>query len=101
MKKVIIYSPTQNLMQSGRAGSSIWKLVFIKKVDNKSESLMGWVSSFETQSEVILKFSSKEEAVKYAQNNNLDYEVIKDEELKYDKKDITFSFSKNRNLYYY
>ncbi len=101
MKKAIIYIPTRNLMQSGNSTSNIWKLVFNKETDNKQESLMGWASTFETQNQVVLKFKSKDDAVNYAQKNGLAFEVIEPEHLKNETKDITFNFSKDRNLYYF
>lgn len=101
MKHAIIYNPTKNLMQSGSANSSVWKLMFKKEIDNKQEYLMGWASAFETQSEVVLKFKSKEDAIKYAKKAGLSFEVRESEILKNEKKDITFNFSKDRNRYYF
>ncbi len=37
---------------------------------------MGWESSTDTLGEVILKFSSKEQAIEYAKTNNISYTVI-------------------------
>ena len=37
---------------------------------------MGWESSTHTLSEVKLEFTNKENAIKYAKKNKLDYEVI-------------------------
>jgi hypothetical protein len=101
MKHAIIYKPTKNLMQSGSATASVWKLIFKDEIDKAQEHLMGWTSAFETQSEIILKFKSKEDAIKYAQKANVTFTVIEPEVLKNEKKDVTFNFSKNRNLYYF
>lgn len=101
MKHAIIYNPTKNMMQSGSANSSIWKLIFKPEIDSAQEHLMGWVSAFETQSEVVLEFNSKEDAIKYAKQAGLNFEVIEPNKIHQEKKDITFNFSKNRNLYYF
>ena len=37
---------------------------------------MGWETSTDTLEEVILKFSTKEQAIEYAENNNISYTVI-------------------------
>ena len=37
---------------------------------------MGWETSTDTLEEVILKFSTKEQAVEYAENNNISYTVV-------------------------
>ncbi|MDR2008819.1 MAG: ETC complex I subunit [Alphaproteobacteria bacterium] len=97
--KAIIYNPTRNLMQSGIANKNDWQLVFVKEVDNKQEHLMGWTSSFETQSEVVLSFISKVEAINYATKKGIDFEVRESPKTFSEKKDITFNFSKDRNLY--
>ncbi|MCL2567114.1 MAG: ETC complex I subunit [Alphaproteobacteria bacterium] len=99
MRKAIIYAPTRNLMQSGLANKNNWKLVFVKNVDNQQEHLMGWESSFETQSQIVIDFDSKDAAVNYAVKMNLTFEVINPAAHTTEKKDITFNFSKNRNLY--
>ncbi|MDR0485069.1 MAG: ETC complex I subunit [Alphaproteobacteria bacterium] len=99
MKKAIIYNPTRNLMQQGLAKKNVWKLVFVKEIDNKQEHLMGWTSSFETQSQIILEFNSKEDAINYATKKKLNFEVREPNASTLEKKDITFNFSKDRNLY--
>ena len=38
---------------------------------------MGWESSDDTMGEVILEFSTKDKAIEYAKNNNIQYEVLK------------------------
>ena len=37
---------------------------------------MGWESSTDTLGEVILKFSSKEQAIEYAKKNSISYKII-------------------------
>ena len=58
MKKAKIYIPTKTAMQSGRGKLKKWVLEFVTK-DTSINPLMGWESSTDTLSEVILKFSSK------------------------------------------
>jgi hypothetical protein len=75
MKKAKIYIPTKTAMQSGRGKLKKWVLEFATK-DTSINPLMGWESSTDTLGEVILKFSSKEQAIEYAKTNNISYAVI-------------------------
>ena len=52
-------------MQSGRGKLKKWVLEFETK-DPSINPLMGWETSSDTLEEVILKFSSKEQAIEYA-----------------------------------
>ena len=62
-------------MQSGRGKLKKWVLQFETK-DPSINPLMGWETSTDTLEEVILKFSTKEQAVEYAKNNNISYTVV-------------------------
>ena len=75
MKKAKIYIPTKTAMQSGRGKLKKWVLEFATK-DTQMNPLMGWESSTDTLGEIVLKFSSKEKAIEYAENNNIAYTVI-------------------------
>ncbi len=75
MKKAKIYIPTKTSMQSGRGKIKKWVLSFETK-NTKTNPLMGWESGEDTLAEVVLKFSSKEKAIKYAEKNNILYHVI-------------------------
>ena len=44
--------------------------------DSKINPLMGWESSTDTLGEIILKFSSKEQAIEYAKKNSISYKII-------------------------
>jgi len=75
MKKAKIYSPSKSAMQSGNDKSNKWLLEF-NKSKTENDHLMNWVSSNDTQSQVKLFFSSKDEAIAYAKKNNINFEVI-------------------------
>ena len=87
MKKVKIYQPTKTAMQSGLGNTKSWVLEF-ETIDNGTNLLMGWESSTDTMSEIKLEFSSKENAIEYANNNKLDYSVIESQKRKLVKKSI-------------
>ena len=75
MKKAKIYIPSKTAMQSGKGKQKNWILEFETK-DSKINPLMGWESSTDTLGEVILKFSSKEQAIEYAKKNSISYKII-------------------------
>ena len=67
-----IYKPARNAMQSGSAKSKRWVLEFVPASRREVDPLMGWTSSNDTQSQVKLRFDSKEAALEYAQENGIE-----------------------------
>ena len=80
-------------MQSGKANTKMWFLEF-ETLNNSVNPLMGWESSKDTLSEVRLEFLTKDLAVNYAKNNNIDYYVIEPQKRKVIKKSYTDNFIK-------
>jgi hypothetical protein len=75
-KKVRIYRPTKNAMQSGKANLKKWVLECIAENTRYIEPIMGWTGNTDTDaSQLKLKFDSKEDAISYAKRKNLDYTV--------------------------
>lgn len=70
-----IYQPARNAMQSGMGKTKIWFLEFAQSSAREIDPLMGWTSSDDTQSQVRLKFDSKEAALEYASDNGLEATV--------------------------
>ena len=54
---------------------------------------MGWESSKNTLSELKLKFSNKDDAIKYAKKNKIDYELIAPKIRKINKKSYADNFT--------
>jgi len=94
MKKVKIYKPTKTAMQSGMRNTKNWLLEF-DTLDTGIDPLMGWETSKDTMSEVKLEFPSKEQAINYAKNNNIDYYVIEPQKQKLIIKSYADNFLKN------
>lgn len=67
-----IYKPARNAMQSGTAKTRQWVLDFAPNSGREVDPLMGWTSSDDTQSQVRLRFPTKEAAVEYAQAKGID-----------------------------
>ena len=70
-----IYQPARNAMQSGTAKTREWVLEFAPGTERKVDPLMGWTGSPDTQSQVRMKFPTKEAAVEYAEDNGIAYTV--------------------------
>ncbi len=94
MKKAKIYIPTKTAMQSGRGKLRKWVLEFYTK-DTKINPLMGWESSTDTMSEVILKFPTKEKAIEYAKKNGILYKVFEPKKKEFVIKSYANNFLKN------
>ena len=75
--KYIIYKNKKFPTQSGKMHKVFWVLENINTRGVKTDLLTGWKTT-ETNLTKKLKFSSKEEAVSYAKNNNLDFQVSKE-----------------------
>jgi len=92
-KKAIIYKPAKTAMQSAYGNTKKWILEFIT-VEAADNPLMGWQSSIDTLSEVVLEFSSCENAIEYAKKNKIEYEVKSEQKRKIVKKSYADNFTK-------
>lgn len=70
-----IFKPTKNAMQSGMKRSKKWHFEYAPLQSRELDPLMGWTSSSDMQGQIRLTFDSKEDAVAYAERNNIDYIV--------------------------
>ncbi|WP_083096310.1 ETC complex I subunit [Pseudophaeobacter leonis] len=71
-----IYRPARNAMTSGMGKTRKWVLDYAQASAREVDPLMGWTSSSDTQSQVRLRFESKEAALEYAQDHGIDAEVV-------------------------
>lgn len=80
MTKVRIYQPCKSAMQSGQNNSHKWILQYPNK-DLVIDDIMGWTGSSDMRhQEVRLKFATCEQAIQYATDHQLNYEVIYSEQ---------------------
>ena len=94
MKKAKIYIPAKTAMQSGKGKQKKWVLEFDSK-DTKINPLMGWESSTDTMSEVVLKFSTKEKAIEYAKKNGITFQIVEPKKKNFVIKSYADNFLKN------
>jgi len=70
-----IYRPAPSATQSGPEFSKAWALEFEPESAREIDPLMGWTSSSDMKAQIRLRFSTKEEAIAYAERNGLAYRV--------------------------
>ncbi len=72
-----IFKPAKSAMQSGVASTKGWVLQFVPQQHKTIEPIMGWTSERDTRaSQVALAFDTLEEAINYAERQELKFEVI-------------------------
>jgi hypothetical protein len=71
-----IFKPARNAMQSGKAKTERWTLVYEPESAVTVEPLMGYSSSGDMKRQIKLSFESQEEAVAYAQKNGIPYQLF-------------------------
>ncbi len=71
-----IYQPAKNAMQSGMGKAKNWVLEFAPASGREIDPLMGWTSSDDTQTQVKLRFDTREAAEAYATAKGLPYDVV-------------------------
>ncbi|SEO23030.1 ETC complex I subunit conserved region [Pseudorhodobacter antarcticus] len=70
-----IYQPARTAMQSGTAKTKTWVLDFVPSSARSVDPLMGWTSSDDMNSQVRLRFDSRDAAEAYAKAHGIDYSV--------------------------
>ena len=85
-----IYQIGASVGQSG-SGSNKWMFEFVPE-DKNIDKVMGWASASDTMHEVKITFDSEVEAVKFAQKNHYDFEVIASHKPKIIKKSYADNF---------
>ena len=78
-----IYKPSKTAMSSGLAKTKSWVLEFIQETTSEIDPLMGWTSSGDTQSQVTLKFGSKQAAIDYAREHGIDAQIFEPKQRKF------------------
>ena len=66
-----IYQPAKTAMSSGTAKTRKWVLEFAPASARSVDPLMGWTTSGDTQSQVRLTFDSKDAALAYAEDKDI------------------------------
>ena len=62
--------------QSGKAGSGRWTLEFERQQPQRPDPLTGWNGSGDTNTQIRLRFDTKEEALAYATRKGLQVHLV-------------------------
>lgn len=71
-----IFRPSKTAMQSGKGKSTEWVLEFEPTDARRADPLMGWTQTADTEGQVRLSFETKEEAVRYADQHSIAFQLI-------------------------
>ncbi len=69
-----IYQQPKTAMQSGTAQQE-WLLDYAPAEPRVADPLMGWIGSADTQAQIRLVFTSREDAVAYAEREGIPYDA--------------------------
>ena len=71
-----IFRPAKTAMQSGKAKTHDWVLEFEPKDARRQDPLMGWTQTADTEGQVRLSFETKDEAVRYADQHGIAFQLV-------------------------
>ncbi|XP_052701675.1 NADH dehydrogenase [ubiquinone] iron-sulfur protein 4, mitochondrial-like [Crassostrea angulata] len=94
-RRVKIYVPAKNAMQSGVFGTRRWKIDFDTR-ERWENPLMGWASSADPLSNMAVEFKSPEDAMEFCEKNGWEYYLEEKKEPKFKPKSYGANFSWNK-----
>jgi len=94
-RRVRIFVPAKNAMQSGTARTHQWHIEFDTR-ERWENPLMGWTSSADPLSTMDISFTTREDAMVYCEKNGWDYEVDEKREVYLKPKSYGANFSWNK-----
>ena len=75
MVRARIYQPAKTAMQSGRGKTKNWVLEYPRQSTARPDALMGWQSSADTTRQIKLRFPTKQAAIAYCEDHDIDYQL--------------------------
>ena len=94
-----IFRPSKTAMQSGKAKTHDWVLEFEPRDARRPDPLMGWTITSDTaSSQVSLSFETKEEAIRYADQHGIAFQLIEAKPAKRIIKAYADNFAFNRRF---
>ncbi|XP_010118154.1 PREDICTED: NADH dehydrogenase [ubiquinone] iron-sulfur protein 4, mitochondrial, partial [Chlamydotis macqueenii] len=94
-RRVHIFVPARNAMQAGVNNTKKWKIEFDNR-ERWENPLMGWASTADPLSNMVLTFSTKEDAIAFAEKNGWSYDVEEKKIPKPKSKSYGANFSWNK-----
>ena len=93
--KFKIYRPAKSAMQSGKKYLRKWILAPIEEENIRSiNELTGWISAKDISSQFKFEFSSKEEAIAFAEEKKFEFEVVEPKVSNFKLKSYAANFTK-------
>jgi hypothetical protein len=93
-----IYRPSRNVMQSGKARTKNWVLEYEPSTPLEVEPLMGWTATGDMARQIWLDFDTLEEAVAYAQRNEIPFQVFEPHDTTARPKSYSDNFRYDRKI---
>lgn len=87
-----IYQPAKPATQSGRLKKTHWIVEFEPAARKEPDRLMGWVGSDDTQSQVQLRFPSREAAIAYCRRKGIAYNLTEPQQRAFRPKSYAENF---------
>ena len=95
-RHVRIFKPAKTAMQSGRAKTLEWVMVYEPSARQTADPVIGWVGSGDTKRQVRLTFETKNEAIAYARKKGYTYTVREPKERRIKPKAYADNFAYTR-----
>ena len=74
--KFLIYRQSKSAMQSGKKNAKKWLMTLVEESNSRSISApLSWVASDDTNTQLQFNFSTKEQAIEYAESQGFEYEI--------------------------
>ena len=90
----LIFQPSKSAMQSGIAKSDKWCLSNSQTNESFMNSVFCWTGSSNSEKHLTLFFDTLESAVRYAESQKLDFEIIEKKKRRIIKKSYSRNFIK-------
>jgi len=92
-RKAYIFKPSRNTMQNEKNDQWFWRIQ-LEPVDRWTGTLMGWPSTEDPSYQTLgmMTFDTEEEAIRFAESQDLDYEVIEPKQRAYIPKSYAANF---------
>ena len=74
-RRARIFQPPKSAMQSGYANTHGWVLEYEPVEARRPEPLMGWIAGGDTEAQVRLHFELREEAIAYAEQHGIPFDL--------------------------
>ena len=95
-KHVRIFRPAKTAMQSGRAKTRKWVMVFEPSDRSTPDPIIGWNGSGDTGRQVRLTFDTEAEAIAYARKEGFTYTISEPRERRIKPKAYADNFAYTR-----